>query len=268
MLLAPGMLPDVAAYTVKVHAKFPGAQPALKGVILLHAMEDGRLLAILESTYLTALRTGYAGALGADLLANPDASSVAIIGAGAQGALQLECLTAVRRIDQVAVFDTLGERAEAFASTQAKRLGLDIVPKGSVAEAVVDADIIVTATWAREAFLFPDMVKKGAHITSLGPDQPGKAELSADLILKSKFVADDRRLAVEMGAIGGVGLGIEAIHAELGEVIAGLKPGRESPEEITLFGAVGLPFQDLAVAWPAYREAVERKIGRSIAFLG
>ena len=104
-------------------------------------------------------------------------------------------------------------------------------------------------------------------LTTLGPDQPGKAEVSADLILKSAFVADDRRLAVEMGAVGGVGLGASAIHAELGEVLAGGKPGRRSADEITVFGVVGLPFQDLAVAWPTYLEAAKRQIGCNIALL-
>jgi ornithine cyclodeaminase/alanine dehydrogenase-like protein (mu-crystallin family) len=99
---------------VKVHAKMPGGDPAIQGVIILHDITIGHVLAILESTAITALRTGLAGALGADLLARRDAHSAAIIGAGAQGALQLECLARVRRLAHVTVFDALPERAAAF----------------------------------------------------------------------------------------------------------------------------------------------------------
>ena len=268
MLLAPGYVPGIPAYTVKVHAKFPSANPALSGVILLHSIEDGRLLAIFESTFLTALRTGCSGALGADALARPGAARVAIIGAGAQGVSQLECLAAVRQIDHVTVFDSVMKRAASFAEREGTRLGLSIAVKTSVGEAVADADIVVTATWAREPFLFSSMIQPGTHITTLGPDQPGKAEVDADLIRRSIFVADDRSLALSMGAIGGVGLGLEAIHADLGEVLTGQKTGRTSTEDITVFGAVGLPFQDLAAAWPVYVAARDRKVGRKVRFLG
>jgi ornithine cyclodeaminase len=104
MVLLPGAVAGLPAYTVKVHAKVPGGAPAIQGVIVLHDLATGHPLAILESTLLTALRTGLAGALGADALARPDASRVAIIGAGAQGVLQLEALALVRRIEHVWAF--------------------------------------------------------------------------------------------------------------------------------------------------------------------
>ena len=85
MLLAPGLVPGIPAYSVKVHAKFPGRDPAIGGVLLIHDLATGTLLAVLESSHLTALRTGLAGALGADALARPDAQTVAIVGGGAQG---------------------------------------------------------------------------------------------------------------------------------------------------------------------------------------
>jgi ornithine cyclodeaminase/alanine dehydrogenase-like protein (mu-crystallin family) len=268
MLLAPGLIPGVPAYTVKVHAKFPGADPAIRGVVLLHALDDGRLLAILESTYLTALRTGYAAALGADALARPDAKTAAIIGCGAQGRIQLECLTAVRRLGRVVAYDADPARAETFAREQGTRLGLDVRPARSVELAVSDAEIVVAATWSTTPFLHPGMLKPGAHLTTLGPDQPGKAEASAALIEGAVFVADDAGLAVSMGAIGGVGLGREAIHAELGAVLAGTAGGRRSPDDITIFGMVGLPFQDLAAAWLAYEAAERSGAGLMIDLLG
>lgn len=264
MVLAPGMLPDIPVYTVKVHAKFPDADPAIQGVILLHSIQDGGLLAILESTYITALRTGYVGALGAETLARKDAASMAIIGAGVQGAIQLECVQAVRGITNVRVFDIVPERAVQFAEREGANRQLAIEPVKTVSEAVENADIVVTATWAVEPFLDVGMLRPGTHVTTLGPDQPGKAEVSAGLIRESAFVADDADLSVSMGAIGGVGLGAEAIHAELGEILTGEKAGRTKPEQITIFGAVGLPFQDLAVAWLAYSQAVHLGIGERI----
>jgi len=267
MLLAPGLVPGIPAYTVKVHAKFPGQDPAIQGVIVLHDLATGHPLAIMDSTYITAVRTGVAGALGADVLARANADDAAIIGAGAQGTLQLESLMLVRSLRRLRVYDTVPSKAELFARVQGERLGVKLEAVTSLKAAVEDADLVVTATWANRPFLFPGMVAAGTHITTLGPDQPGKAEVSAELIRQSLFVCDDRRLAMEMGAIGGVGLGPDAIHAELGEVIAGTKSGRASADQITVFGSVGLAFQDLVAAWLAYRRATEQQIGARFSLL-
>jgi ornithine cyclodeaminase len=99
------------------------------------------------------------------------------------------------------------------------------------------------------------MIAPGTHITAVGADEPGKAELSWELLSHAKFVCDDPELAVEMGALAGVGLGREAIHSSLGEILSGSRPGRSDDKEITVFGSVGLPCQDLAAAWMAYENA-------------
>jgi ornithine cyclodeaminase len=100
------------------------------------------------------------------------------------------------------------------------------------------------------------MLKSGAHVTTPGADEPGKAEVSADVISSSLFVCDDRQLAVEMGALRGVGLGAEVIGAELGEVLGGSHPGRTSGEQRTIYGGVGLPFQDAVAASQVYEHVV------------
>jgi len=266
MVLAPGILPGIPAYTVKVNAKFPDAYPAIKGVILLHDIKTGDLLSVLESGHITALRTGLAGAIAADTLARKDASRVAVIGAGTQGRVQLSSLALVREISAVSVFDTVRSAAEHYAAEDQDGIECEIRPVGSIAEAVEGADIVITCTWATEPFLFDGMVAPGTHITTLGPDSPGEAEVDAELITKSLFVCDDRDLAIEMGAIGGVGLDANAIHAELGEVIAGAKSGRSSADQITIFGSVGLAFQDLAAAWQVYEKAKASGQGRNISF--
>jgi ornithine cyclodeaminase/alanine dehydrogenase-like protein (mu-crystallin family) len=268
MILVPGIVVGIPAYTVKVHAKHPGRDPAIQGVIILSSLETGATLAILESGFLTALRTGLAGAIGADLLARPDGRTVAIVGAGVQGILQLEMLLLVRPISGVRVYDISANRAREFAVQHSSRLGIEIEPVDKLGTALRDADIVVTATWANEAFLHPGMIGPGTHITTLGADQPGKAEVSADLLRSSLFVCDDRDFAVTMGAAGGARVGAEVIDAELGEVIAGVHPGRAEPGQITIFGSVGLAFQDLVVAWLVYQGALKRGVGHRVDFSG
>ena len=266
MILVPGVVAGIPAYTVKVHAKHPRRDPAIQGVIILSSLETGATLAILESGFLTALRTGLAGAIAADVLARPDVRTVGIVGAGVQGILQLEMLLLVRPISGARVYDVSPDRARDFAARHSSRLGIEIEPADKLTTALRYADIVVTATWANEAFLHPGMVGSGTHITTLGADQPAKAEVSADLLRSSLFICDDRDLTIMMGAAGGAGLGREVIDAELGEVIAGVHPGRTEPGQITIFGSVGLAFQDLVVAWLAYRGALNRGIGHRVDF--
>lgn len=266
MVLAPGVIPGLPAYTVKVNAKFPDADPPIKGVILLHDIKTGNLLSVLDSGHITAVRTGLAGAIAADALARKDGSRVAIIGAGTQGRVQLSSLALVREISAVSVFDTVRGAAEQYAAEHHEGIACEIRPVGSVAAAVEGADIVITCTWATEPFLFDGMVAPGTHITTVGPDSPNESEIDAELIRKSLFVCDDRDLAIEMGAIGGAGLDADEIHAEIGEVIAGTKSGRNSADQITVFGSVGLAFQDLAAAWQVYEKAKANGQGRNIAF--
>jgi ornithine cyclodeaminase len=266
LVLFPGSLPGIPAYSVKVHAKFPGQSPAIQGVMQLNDLATGALLAVMDSGHLTAVRTGVVGALAADVLARPDASRVALIGAGLQSVLQLKQLRLVRSLSHARVYDTDFARALAFATRMYNELNLPVRVAESIAEAVEDADIVVAATWSRQAFLHPGMVRPGTHITTLGADEPGKAEVSAELLRQSLFLCDHRGLAVSTGAAGAVGLGEDAIHAELGEVIAGMKPGRTSPEQVTVFGSVGLPFQDLAAAWHVYQAAQHDEAVQGVDF--
>jgi ornithine cyclodeaminase len=266
-VLFPGVAPDVPAYTVKVHAKFPREQPAIRGVLCLHAVETGDLLAVMDSTHLTAVRTGLAGALAADVLARRDADTVAVVGAGVQGTQQLRSLAALRSLRQAWVYDVAPEQTTAFAYSMSEELGIPVEPATSLAAALHDAGIGLAATWSYDAFILPGMLAPGTHVTTLGPDEPGKAEVDADVIRAALFVCDDRQLAVEMGALGGVGLGADAVGAELGEVLGGTHPGRTSPVQVTVYGGVGLAFQDAVAAWAVYTAARSRGVGRETDFL-
>jgi ornithine cyclodeaminase len=266
-VLFPGAVPGIPAYTVKVHAKFPDADPAIRGVLCLHDADTGALLALLDSTHLTAVRTGVTGALAADLLARADARRVAVVGCGVQGEQQLRALAGLRPLERAWAYDTRPERAQAFAARLANALGLPVEPAATLAAALRAADVVLAATWARAPFLHAADVRPGMHVTTLGADEPGKAEVAADVLRDAVFVCDDRDLTVRMGAAGGVGLGPEAIDAELGEVLAGRHPGRRTDAEVTVYGGVGLAFQDLVAAWQVYRAARARGVGRAIDLL-
>ena len=266
-VLFPGTVPHLSAYTVKVHAKFPAETPAIRGVLCLHDIHTGALLAVMDSTHLTATRTGVAGALAADVLARRDADSVAVVGAGVQGTFQLRALARMRTIRQAWVYDIVPDRAAAFARGMSTELAIPVRAANSVADAVRHSLIVLTATWAKAPFIERDMLVPGSHVTTLGPDEPGKAEVSADVIRAGLFVCDDRELAAELGALRGVGLGAEAVAAELGDVLAGGHPGRTTADQITVYGGVGLAFQDAVAAFQVYEKARARGRGQRLDFL-
>ena len=267
MVLIPGLDSEIPAYTVKVNAKYPNEKPAIKGLIILHDLNSGSVLSVMDSSFLTAVRTGLGSALATHELANKSADRVAIIGAGVQGEFQLRYLSMLRKIKEVNVYDVIPDNAEKFSQKMSKELGPKINCFSNAKNCLKDTEIIMTATWATKPFIFYDMVIPGAHITTIGPDQPGKCEVDAELIKKSLFICDDRDLAVKMGAIGGAGLCGDSIHAEIGEIISGDKKGRTSENQITIYGAVGLPFQDLVASWQVYNSAIQKEQGILLNFL-
>ncbi|MBA1145538.1 ornithine cyclodeaminase family protein [Ectothiorhodospiraceae bacterium WFHF3C12] len=267
MILAPGIAPGVPAYSVKVHSKFPASPPGIKGVLLLNDLQDGRLLAILDSTYLTAVRTGLSAAIATHRLARSAAGRVAVVGAGVQGEFQLRYLATLRELESVRVFDARPQQTQRYVERLGAELAVPVQGSEDIAGAVADADIVLMATWASEPILYLDMLRPGCHVTTLGADQPHEAEVDAALIRQGLFVCDDRELAVRQGAVGGVNLGPEAIDAELGEIIAGRHPGRTGADEISVYGAVGLAFQDVVVAWQVYDSALRNDVGQDLAFL-
>lgn len=259
--LIPGLLPGIEAYTVKVNAKFPGARPALRGVICLHGGRDGELLALLDSATVTAWRTGLAAALGTHVLAGPADGTVGVIGAGAQAELMLRGLTVLRGRRALVVHDTDTDRAAAFAARHGGR-ALD-----SATEVAAAADVVLLATWSRAPLLTLADTRDGQHLTSLGADEPGKQELAPDLLEAALLVVDDRELAADMGALAAAGLPAESADATLGEILRGDLPGRTDPTARSVYAPVGLPWQDLALAWLAYERAEREGAGWRIDLL-
>ncbi|MFB8419884.1 ornithine cyclodeaminase family protein [Streptomyces albidoflavus] len=253
--LLPGLLPGVEAYTVKVNAKFPGARPALRGVVCLFGGADGALLALLDSATVTAWRTGLAAALGTHLLASPGpagGAAAGVIGAGAQADLMVRGLRALRPCGELLVHDVDPERAASFAARHGGRVVA--TPEAVAAE----ADIVLLATWSRTPLLHLADTRPGQHLTTLGADEPGKRELAADLLDAALLVVDDRRLAAATGTLA---------SATLTDLLTGAHPGRTAPDTRTVYSPVGLPWQDLALSWLAHERARERGIGQDVDFL-
>ncbi|MGW6913064.1 ornithine cyclodeaminase family protein [Kitasatospora sp. NPDC054939] len=244
MCLIPGLLPDVPAYTVKVNAKFPGAAPALRGIVCLHSLADGELLALLDSASVTAWRTGLAAALATHVLAPEGADTVAVIGAGAQSRTTLRALRTLRPIRHVYAYDLDPERAATVG---------EVVP--SARAAAEAADIVVTATWSRLPLLDADVLRPGLHLTALGFDEPGKTELSPALVRASRLIVDDTALAAVSGVLHSTGLRASDAAGTLSDVLRGTVAAREG-DRPTVFAPIGLPWQDLALAWPVYRAAL------------
>lgn len=261
--LLPGTIPGIPAYTVKVNAKFPQASPALRGVVCLHDARDGTLLAILDSATITAWRTGLAAALATDVLAAKTARTVGVVGTGAQAAMVVRGLRALREVEHLVGYDVDRVRAKEFVA----QAGIPGAVVDSATGVAARAEIVVLATWSREPLLTAADVRPGRHFTTLGADEPGKIEVGADLLAGARVVVDDVRLATAMGAVGNVGLDETSIGATLGEVLTNAKPGRESAAQVTVYAPVGLPWQDLAIAWPVYQAAQATGVGRSIDFL-
>ncbi|TVZ05125.1 ornithine cyclodeaminase family protein [Trebonia kvetii] len=263
--LIPGLVEGIPAYTVKVNAKFPASRPALRGVVCLHDIASGELLALLDSATVTAWRTGLAAAIGTDAMAGSAAGTVAVIGAGTQAGLVLRGLKALRLVDRLVVCDVDPARGSSFAAVHAG--GRTAVIAADAREAARDADIVIVATWSRVPLLDDGDMGPGAHVTALGADEPGKTELSAALLRSARVIVDDTRLAVTSGALGTAGLSAGDAAGTLADVLRGTVPGRTSDSEITIYAPVGLPWQDLALAWTAYQQALRAGIGRHFDFL-
>lgn len=239
--------------------------PVMNCQILAVDGETGVIQAIMDGTYITRVRTGSAGAVGARFLARPEARRIAVIGAGVQGRAQLEALAADRLVGPVSVWSRTAERRERYAQEMSSCLGMEVRPTASVKEACLDAEIIITATWSHEPLVTADWVRPGTYIAAVGADAPGMQELDPTLLMRSKVVVDDLEQCIRMGEINvPVKEGqysIEAIHGTIGEVVAGIKPGRTDGEEITIFDSTGLGVQDAIAADHVFRLARSMRIG-------
>lgn len=257
-------------FAAKVNANFPQnvrqfGLPLIQGVIVLCDGENGYPLALMDSIEITIQRTGAATAVAARYLARPNSKIVTICGCGNQGQISIRALAKVFSLENVFAWDADPGRTERFATEVSKELKIKVEGVEDLAQAVSGSDICVTCTPSKQPFLKKEFVSPGTFIAAVGADSPEKQELEPSLIAGSKLVVDVLEQCAGIGelhhAIESSLVGNEDVHAELGEVIAGVKSGRTSPDEIIIFDSTGMALQDVITAALVYEKAVREGAG-------
>ncbi|HEY3210986.1 MAG TPA: ornithine cyclodeaminase family protein [Actinomycetota bacterium] len=273
----PSLLPAGGVMGIKVISVFPDNQgtelESHQGAVLLFEVERGRLLAIVDASSVTAIRTAAVSGVATRLLARADADDLAILGSGTQARTNLEAMLAVRNVRRVRVWGRNRVHAEGFAETESRRHGISVEVAATAREALDGADLVCTTTSATEPVLLGQWLSPGTHVNAVGFSGPTGRELDAEAVLRARLFADRRESILnEAGdfliAKSEGGIGDEHVVGELGEVILGKVEGRTSPEEITLFESLGLAIEDLAAASHIYRRAVETGKGTRVELGG
>jgi alanine dehydrogenase len=262
-------------FAAKVNGNFPEnparyALPTIQGVIVLCDAEKGSPLAVMDSREITSLRTAAATAVAAKHLARRDSRTLTIYGCGNQGPVQAMAISRICRLQTIFVYDKSAEQAERLARQLAEHLGILVMAVSDLATTVRQSDICVTCTTSHKPLLGPDDVSPGTFIAAVGADNPEKQELHPALMAKSKIVVDILEQCTSMGDLHramAAGVVTRAdVHAELGEIVAEIKPGRESDEEITIFDSTGMALQDVAAAAFLYEMAQRQGCGIRLNF--
>ncbi len=227
--------------------------PSGSGLMAVFDADTGLPVALLlDNGFLTDIRTGAAGAVAAEALAPAAIATVGVLGSGLQARHQVRCLRCVRRISRLVAWSPDRSRLDAYVR-EMRHEGLDAHARPTPEAVCRDADLLITATPARAPLVQPEWLRTGQHVTALGSDSPGKQELDAGCLARADLVVVDR--LTQCAAFGELRHALEAgllrpdrVHAELGEIIAGLKPGRTAPSQITIMDLTGVGFQDTAIA--------------------
>ncbi|HVB11046.1 MAG TPA: ornithine cyclodeaminase family protein [Bacillota bacterium] len=244
--------------------QYMGGAGRTRFVVLVHDMNTGELLGLLEADHLGRIRTGAASGLATDLLARPDAEVFGCIGAGGQAATQVAAVLAVRPgIREVRVYSRTPERAQAFAA----RIGERARAVASAEEAVRGADIVTTITNARAPVLEGRWLGEGCHVNGAGSNVDGHAELDAEAVRRCSAIFADNvpGARTECGDLIQAGVDWSQVH-ELGDLVAGRVPGRRARGDITLFESQGIALEDVAAGAAALKVARARGIGREVPF--
>jgi len=260
----PAYIPALNAAGVKWVSGFPGNQkkelPYITGLLILNDPETGIPISVMDCVWITAVRTGAATALSARYLARPESSVVGLLGCGVQGRTNVEALNTLFPLKRVMAYDVNTEAARRYVEEIGSRLNLEVIPVGTPREAVTGCDIVVTAgpiLKTPHATIHAGWLDEGAFASLVDFDSywhPDAMQAAA------KFCTDDTpqlRQYQQMGYFQN----IPEIHADLGELVTGKKPGRETPAERTLTANLGLAIDDMAVAPVIFRKAVEKELG-------
>jgi ornithine cyclodeaminase/alanine dehydrogenase len=258
------LLGDPAVVAIKLNGNFPENPvlhrlPTVQGVIYLADAANGRPLALMDSIEVTINRTGAATTLAARHLARADSRVATICGAGVQGRIQARAVAAALPVQRLHVWDGRPEAAERLAASLRRDLGLEVHAAEGLA-VIRDSDVVVTCTSARQAFLTADLVAPGTFVAAIGADNSDKQEIDPGLYGTTLAVVDSLEQAAEIGdlhhALAAGAMTLDRVHATLGEIVTGRKPGRTDDRQITLFDSTGLGLQDVAAACAIYRRAL------------
>jgi alanine dehydrogenase len=275
-LFMPAYVPSVEGLGMKVVSVFPGnrelGKPTIHAIVGVVSAETGEPLAILDGTFLTALRTGAGSGAATDYLARPDSRVVTCIGAGAQGLTQAWAVASVRPIETVYVYDLNEQNRDSFAERLSRYdtdLAEKVWPVTDLRSALAQSDVVCTATTSKTPVYDHADLKPGAHVNAIGAFQPDMQEIPLETVRGSYVVLDsveavfeetgDLIIPLQRGEIAR-----EDFSVELGHVVSGSAPGRRDDQQVTFFKSVGNAVQDVIVAAYAVQEA--RRAGRGIEF--
>jgi ornithine cyclodeaminase len=268
------LVQGMSSYALKIASGFYGnAAIGLQnssGIVIVSSAETGYPQALLlDNGYLTDVRTAIAGAIAAKYLANEDVETVGIVGVGIQARFQLEALALVRSFKRVLAFGRKAAAAEAYCREMSTKLNIPVKVAPSIRELVRAADVVVTTTPAKAPLILADDLHPGLHITAMGSDLPGKQELDPGILVRAdRLVCDRKSHAIKSGELQhgfACGLLSEASDiAELGEIIAGIRPGRRSERDVTVCDLTGIGVQDTAIGLLAYQECWRKGLGTRI----
>ncbi len=266
-LYMPSFVKGINYASVKVSSLYPENRnsdiPVIQSVILLSDGKTGEHLALIEASYLTAIRTGAITGLGTDYLAREDAKHLAVIGCGSQAYSQIDAVLAVRGIERIYLYNRTKEKAEELK----QRLEVDFKEKNllisvvQTAEAAIEkSDIVISSTSANKPVFSSAAVKPGTHVSAIGSCEPTKQEYDADLLKKASKVVVDTYEGAQSEAGGLIiphenkAWSFDLIHSDLAELVSKEKSGREDANEITLLDSVGVGFLDTVCAATIYEK--------------
>jgi ornithine cyclodeaminase/alanine dehydrogenase-like protein (mu-crystallin family) len=261
--IMPGALGQRAAFGAKLISVFPGnfaqGRQSHQGVVVLFDGESGEVVCVVHAGEVTAIRTAAASAVATEALARPDATRLAILGYGEQAATHARAVAKVRPLAAIDVWGRDPALATAFASRTEVELGLSVHAHAEAEAAVAEADIICTVTNAREPILLGHWVRAGTHVNLVGSSGVGPVEADDDLVVRSRFIADYREGVLAQGAefLNAKAKGLvddSHVVGEIGQVLDGAIPGRQSDEQITVYKSLGHVVQDLAAAQALYEQ--------------
>jgi alanine dehydrogenase len=267
--MLPAAAPQLGVLGYKAYTAF---RQGVRFVVMLSSSEDGRLLALVEADWLGQMRTGAASGVATSYMARPEANFVGLVGTGGQARTQLMAVCAVRSVKTVRAFGRDEERRRVFCQEMEALLGVEVRPVASAAEAVREAEIVITATTAREPVVMGAWLALGTHVNAMGSNWANRRELDDAAVERAAVVAadDPAQARIEAGDLvipAAAGRFDFARVVPLAAIVAGEMPGRQAPDEITLFKSLGIGLEDIAVAKLVYEAARQQGLGEELDFL-